>query len=144
VSRRLARLAALALGGAATALSGSALGQAKIPTRNPLAVIPIAPGKRVDRVETNRVDFLPGQAMPTHKHTVPVVCFVTKGDFLVSIADRPERRVAQGGVTFEGPGEIVHYFKNASATTPAELLCASLAGREDKVLNVMLDPEPIP
>jgi len=144
VSRRLARLAALALGGAATALSGSALGQAKIPTRNPLAVIPIAPGKQVDRVETNRVDFLPGQAMPTHKHMVPVVCFISKGEFRVKIGDAPERLAATGTTTVEPPGVTVHYFKNASATAPAELLCASLAGHEDKVLNVMLNPEPIP
>ena len=34
-----------------------------IPTRNPLSVIPIAPAKPVSRVETNEVDFLPGQAM---------------------------------------------------------------------------------
>jgi quercetin dioxygenase-like cupin family protein len=117
----------------------AAAAQPAIPQRTPLAVLPIAPGKRVDRVETTRVAFLPGQAMPTHKHTVPVVCFVTRGDFLVAIADRPEVRVAQGGVTLEGPGEIVRYFKNASATAGAELTCASLAGNEDKVLNVMLD-----
>lgn len=116
--------------------------QAPIPQRTPLAILPIAPGKRVDRIETTRVAFQPGQAMPQHKHTVPVVCFVTKGDFLVSIGSRPEHRVAQGGVTFEGPGEIVHYFKNASATSGAELSCASLAGDEDKVLNVMLDDPP--
>lgn len=123
----------------AAALPLCAHAQAAIPQRTPLAVLPIAPGKRVDRVETTRVAFLPGQAMPTHKHTVPVVCFVTRGDFLVSIGDKPERRVALGGVTFEGPGEIVHYFRNASASAPAELSCASLAGDEDKVLNVMLD-----
>jgi hypothetical protein len=38
----------------------------------------------------------------------------------------------------------VHYFRNASSTAPAQLQCASLAGAEDKVLNVMLDPEPKP
>jgi len=128
-------VAALALFAAA----GSAHAQAPIPTRTPLAVIPIAPGKPVDRVETNRVDFAPGQAMPRHKHTVPVICFIAKGDFLVKIGDAPERRAAEGTTTLEPPEVIVHYFKNASATTPAQLLCASLAGRDDKVLNVMLD-----
>jgi quercetin dioxygenase-like cupin family protein len=126
----------------AAALPIHAQAQAPIPQRTPLAVLPIAPGKRVDRVETTRVAFQPGQAMPRHKHTVPVVCFVTKGDFLVAIGDRPEVRVAQGGVTFEAAGEIVRYFRNASATAPAELSCASLAGDEDKVLNVMLDDPP--
>ena len=115
-----------------------------IPTRNPLAVIPVAPAKPVDRVETNEVDFLPGQAMPTHKHTVPVVCFVSKGAFRVKIGDVPERLAATGTTTYEPPGVTVHYFKNASASEHAELLCASLAGQDDKVLNVMLDPEPIP
>ena len=135
--RRLALLAALAVSSAAAA-------QAPIPARTPLAVIPIAPGKRVDRVETTRVDFQPGQAMPAHKHTVPVICFVSKGDFLVRIGDEAERRAGFGTTTYEPPGVTVHYFKNASATAPAQLQCASLAGTEDKVLNVMLDPEPKP
>ena len=138
MSRRFALAAAAAL------LASAAQAQAPIPTRNPLGIIAVAPGKRVDRVETNRVDFLPGQAMPTHKHTVPVVCFISKGAFRVKIGDAPERLAATGTTTYEPPGVTVHYFKNASATAPAELLCASLAGQDDKELNVMLAPEPIP
>ena len=113
---------------------------AAIPVRTPLRVLPIAPGKKVDRVETTRVDFLPGQAMPEHKHNVPVVCFVTKGAFLVSIGNDPVKPAGVGEVTVEPAGAIVHYFRNASATESAQLLCASLAGDEDKVLNVMLAP----
>ena len=123
----------------AALLAGAAAAQPPIPTRTPLAVLPIAPAKPVTRVETTRVDFAPGQAMPRHKHNVPVVCFVTKGDFLVRIGEAPERRAAEGTVTLERPGEVVQYFKNASATTAAQLECASLAGDDDKVLNVMLD-----
>ena len=138
MKRRLALAAATAL------LASAAQAQAPIPTRHPLSTIPVAPGKRVDRVETNRVDFLPGQAMPTHKHTVPVICFVSKGEFRVKIGETPERLAATGTTTYEPPSVTVHYFKNASVTEPAELLCASLAGQEDKALNVMLAPEPIP
>jgi quercetin dioxygenase-like cupin family protein len=115
--------------------------QTPIPTRTPLATFPIAPGKTVSRVETTRVDFLPGQSMPRHMHTVPVICFVTKGDLLVKIGDAEERPAPLGAVTYEGPGITVHYFKNASATQPAQLNCAVLAGPKDKVLNVML-PQP--
>jgi quercetin dioxygenase-like cupin family protein len=129
---------------AAGVLVAAGAAHAQIPTRNPLGVVPVAPGKRVDRVETNRVDFAPGQAMPTHKHTVPVVCFVSKGAFRVKIGDQPERVAATGTTTYEPPQVTVHYFKNASATSPAELLCASLAGQDDHELNVMLPPEPIP
>ena len=128
-----ASAAALAL------MSGPAWAQGAIPARTPIAVLPIAPAKTVSRVETTRVDFAPGQAMPRHKHTVPVVCFVSAGEFLVKIGDAPEARVAQGSVTLEPPGAIVGYFRNASATRPAQLTCASLAGDADKVLNVMLD-----
>jgi quercetin dioxygenase-like cupin family protein len=135
--RRLAALAAAFLAGATAAWA-----EAPIPARVPLGVIPVAPGKSVDRVETNRVDFSPGQAMPRHKHTVPVICFIAKGDFLVKIGDAPERRAPQGSTTYEPPEVTVHYFRNASATEPAQLLCASLAGKDDKVLNVMLEPEP--
>jgi quercetin dioxygenase-like cupin family protein len=129
---------------ASSALTSAAQAQTPIPTRTPLAVIPIAPGKLVARVETTRVDFLPGQAMPAHRHTVPVICFISAGDFLVKIGDEPERRAPFGTTTYEPPGLTVHYFRNASATAPAQLQCASLAGAEDKVLNVMLDPEPRP
>ena len=137
------RAAALALI-ASLAFALPAQAQTSIPSRTPLAVIPIAPGKLVARVETTRVDFLPGQAMPAHRHTVPVICFISQGDFLVRIGDEPERRASFGTTTYEPPGVTVHYFRNASTTAPAQLQCASLAGPEDKVLNVMLDPEPKP
>ena len=129
---------------AASSFALAAQAQTSIPSRTPLAVIPIAPGTLVARVETTRVDFLPGQAMPAHRHTVPVICFISKGDFLVRIGDEPERRAPLGTTTYEPPGVTVHYFRNASPTAPAQLQCASLAGTEDKVLNVMLDPEPKP
>jgi quercetin dioxygenase-like cupin family protein len=128
----------------ATALFGilatAARAQAPIPTRTPLAVLPVAPAKAVSRVETTRVDFAPGQVMPRHKHTVPVICFVTAGNVVARIGDGPERSAPQGSVTLEPAGEIVQYFRNASATAPAQLMCASLAGDADKMLNVMLDP----
>jgi quercetin dioxygenase-like cupin family protein len=132
---------AAALGLAALAASSAALAQPAIPNRTPLAVIAVSPGKAVSRVETTRVDFAPGQAMPEHKHTVPVICFVTAGDFLTRIGDAPETRAPLGSVTYEPPQVVVHYFRNASATAPAQLTCASLAGSDDKVLNVMLDPK---
>lgn len=118
---------------------------APIPQRVPLGTLPIAPGKQVDRVETTRVVFAPGQEMPRHKHNVPVVCFVVKGSFTLSVGDAPIRSVRAGDVTLEPAGAIVSFFRNASSREPAELLCASLAGREDRVLNVMLGPRrPIP
>lgn len=134
-----ARLAAVLALGVSLATSAA---QAQIPTRTPLAVIPIAPGKAVSRVEATRVDFAPGQAMPAHKHTVPVICFVTAGAFLTRIGDASETRAELGSVTYEPPQVVVHYFRNASTSTPAQLTCASLAGDDDKVLNVMLGGEP--
>jgi quercetin dioxygenase-like cupin family protein len=133
MSPRLAMMLALLL--AASAVQA----QPPIPARTPLAIIPLAAAKAVSRVETTRVDFAPGQAMPEHKHTVPVICFVTAGDFLTKIGDAPEILAAQGSVTYEPPQVVVHYFRNASETAPAQLTCASLAGSEDKVLNIMLD-----
>jgi quercetin dioxygenase-like cupin family protein len=124
--------------GALSLAASTAHAQPPIPARTPLAIIPIA-DKAVSRVETTRVDFAPGQAMPEHKHTVPVICFVTAGDFLTKIGDAPETRAPMGSVTYEPPQVVVHYFRNASATAPAQLTCASLAGARDKVLNVMLD-----
>lgn len=110
-----------------------------IPVRVPIGSFPISPSKAVTHVELTRVDFLPAQEMPEHMHPVPVVCFVTKGIFLVSIGSSPVRRVGVGETTLEPAGTVVHYFRNASPNKPAQLNCASLAGPEDKVLSVMLD-----
>jgi quercetin dioxygenase-like cupin family protein len=110
-----------------------------IPIRAPIGSFPISPSKAVTHVELTRVDFLPAQEMPEHMHPVPVVCFVTKGIFLVSIGSSPVRHVGVGETTLEPAGTVVHYFRNASPNNPAQLNCASLAGPEDKVLSVMLD-----
>jgi quercetin dioxygenase-like cupin family protein len=115
--------------------------QPPIPERVPLATIRIAPTKPVSRVDTTRVVFKPGQVMPRHKHTVPVVCFVTEGAFVYRIGDQIERRAETGAVTYEPPETVVHYFRNASTTTPAALDCALLVGEGDHDLNVPLPPE---
>jgi quercetin dioxygenase-like cupin family protein len=109
------------------------------PVRTPVETFQIAPRKFVARVEMVRVDFLPGQEMPEHMHTVPVVCFVSKGAFLVSIGTAPIRRVEAGQATLEPAKAIIHYFRNASSSEPAQLNCAFLAGSTDRELSVMLD-----
>jgi len=112
---------------------------AAIPTRTTIGIFPIAPAKPVTRVETTRVDFLPAEEMPEHMHPVPVVCFVAKGSFLVSIGSAPVRQLTVGDTTIERAGEIVHYFRNVSPTQPAQLYCAILAGSDDKQLSIMLN-----
>jgi len=111
---------------------------APIPTRTPIGSLAVAPGKTVSHVEMTRVDFLPGQVMPEHLHPVPVVCVVSKGTFEASIGRSPPRRVSVGETTIEPAGEIVHYFRNLSKSTPAQLYCAALAGPDDRQLSVML------
>src|SRR6059058_1809404 len=88
--------------------AAAAAAAAPIPVRTPIGSFPIEPAKSVAHVETTRVDFLPGQEMPEHMHPVPVVCFVTKGSFLVSIGRAPVRTVTVGDTTLERAGEIVH------------------------------------
>ena len=78
--------------------------------------------------------------MPEHMHPVPVICFVTKGSFLTSIGAAKVQRVSEGEATLEPAGAVVHYFRNASTTHPAQLVCALLAGKDDTVLSVMLQP----
>jgi quercetin dioxygenase-like cupin family protein len=120
-------------------LASPALAMAEtIPIRTPIGSFPIAPSKPVTHVELTRVDFMPGQEMPEHMHLVPVICFVIKGSFLVSIGASAVRRVSVGETTLEPAGTVVHYFRNLSKD-PAQLNCASLAGPDDKVLSVMLD-----
>jgi quercetin dioxygenase-like cupin family protein len=119
--------------------AGAVATAAPIPTRVSIGSFPIAPAKTVSRVETTRVDFLPGQEMPEHMHPVPVICFVAKGSFLVSIGSEPVRTVTVGDTTIERAGEIVHYFRNVSATDPAQIYCAILAGADDRELSVMLN-----
>ena len=119
-------------------LSASAATAAPIPTRTPIGSFPIDPAKSVTRVDTTRVDFLPGQQMPEHMHPVPVICFVAKGSFEVSLGREPVRKVKEGDTTIERAGEVVHYFRNLSARDPAQLFCAILVGQADKELSVML------
>ena len=109
-----------------------------IPVRTPIGSFPVAPSKPVSHVELTRVDFLPRQEMPEHMHPVPVVCFVIRGSFMVSIGAEPVRRVEVGGTTIEPAGVVVHYFRNAT-NEPAQLNCAALAGPDDKTLSVMLN-----
>ena len=111
---------------------------APIPTRTAVGSFAIDPAKPVSHVEMWRVDFLPGQQMPEHMHPVPVVCFVSKGIFAVSIGGAPVRTVSAGATTIERAGETVHYFRNTSAKDAAQLYCAVLAGANDKQLSVML------
>ena len=109
-----------------------------IPVRMPIGSFAVTPAKLVTRVEMTRVEFLPGQEMPAHMHPVPVICFVTRGSFVVSIGSSPVRRVHVGETTLEPAKTVVHYFRNASVTDPAQLNCALLTGSGDKVLSIML------
>ena len=129
----------MTIAGVSLMLFAAAATAAPIPVRTPIGTFPIDPAKSVTRVETTRVDFLPGQQMPEHMHPVPVVCFVAKGSFLVSIGRAPVRTVTVGDTTLERAGEVVHYFRNASATQRGQLFCAILAGPDDKQLSVMLN-----
>lgn len=117
-----------------------AAASAALPTRTPLRSLPIAPAKLVARAEPTRVDFAPGQVMPEHLHTVPVICFAAKGSFMTRIGDGPEQALAEGGVSIEPAQTIVHFFRNASTTSAAQLLCVSLAGAKDTRLNIMPPP----
>jgi quercetin dioxygenase-like cupin family protein len=132
---RIVSAVVLILAGAGAAEAQDA---APIPTRTPLTSFEIAPAKAVARVDATRVDFAPGQAMPRHMHPVPVVCFAARGDFRYRIGDGPEQTAKQGTATLEPAGAVVDYFANGSATEPAELLCAVLAGPDDKTTSVML------
>ncbi|MDB5426067.1 MAG: hypothetical protein JWR43_42 [Phenylobacterium sp.] len=114
---------------------------AAIPVREPVATFNLAQDKAVHRVEVMSVQFLPGQVMPRHVHPAPVVCVVQAGAFAAKIGDAPETRYATGEATFEPAGVVIGYFRNVSATEPATLVCAFLAGAEDKTLSTML-PEP--
>jgi quercetin dioxygenase-like cupin family protein len=127
------------MGPFAIALMIGAAASATIPTRTPIGSLPVAPSKTVTHVEMMKVEFLPGQAMPQHMHSVPIACVVSKGSFAVSIGRDPVRTASLGDTTIEPAGVVVHYFRNLSATAPAELYCAILAGPDDTKYSVMLN-----
>jgi quercetin dioxygenase-like cupin family protein len=120
------------------AFAAPALAAEPIPTRTPLASIPLAAPKTVERVDATRVDFAPSQRMPRHVHPVPVICFAAKGAFKVKFEGQPEFIAAEGSVTYEPADHVVDYFRNASDTAPATLLCAVLAGAADTQTSRML------
>jgi quercetin dioxygenase-like cupin family protein len=124
---------------AAATLLPVPLQAAPIPVRQPLGAVAVAPAKTVARVEATRVVFAPGQEMPRHRHSVPVVCFVAKGSFVYSIGAAPVQSAHEGDVTIEPAEATVNFFRNASTRAPAELLCAALAGPGETPRAVMLD-----
>jgi quercetin dioxygenase-like cupin family protein len=111
----------------------------ELPARTALPPVVLPAPKLVSRVEMGRMDFKPGQAMPAHRHPVPVICFVTEGNLLVRIGDEPEKKAAKGSVTFEPAGAVTHYFRNASSSEPAQIECANLAGAGDSTQRIMVD-----
>ena len=119
-------------------MAQAAAAASPLPVRTSIGSFPVDPAKAVTHVEMWRVDFLPGQIMPEHMHTVPVACVVSKGSFAASIGRDPVRTVAEGQTTIEPAGVIVHYFRNLSANNPAQLYCTILGGADDKQYSVML------
>jgi quercetin dioxygenase-like cupin family protein len=107
-------------------------------TRTPIATFTITPAKSVTQVQTFHSVVAPGAAAPPHYHPAPVICFAEKGSFAYKIGDAPEGKVMEGGATLEPANTPIHYFRNMSATEPAVLLCAFLAGPDDKTLAVPL------
>ena len=109
-----------------------------LPVRVPLGEVPLPEAKSVERVIVMRVNFAPGQAMPRHVHSAPVVCLVEHGSFSAKIGDAPARDVHTGEVTLEPANVEVGWFRNLSATEPASLVCTFLAGHDDHELARML------
>lgn len=128
------------LAAGALALLASAAFAADPPpmTRTPIATFAIAPAKLVTEVQTFRSVVQPGAAAAPHYHPAPVLCFAEKGNFAYRIGDAPEATVAEGGATLEPANTPVRYFRNMSKTEQAVLLCAFLAGPDDKTLSVPL------
>jgi quercetin dioxygenase-like cupin family protein len=120
-------------------LASGALAAAPPIVRTPVASFAVDPAKSVTQAQMFRAVVAPGQAVPPHYHPAPVVCFVEKGSFAYKIGDAPEARVSEGGAAYEPAKTPVHYFRNESATEPAQLACVFLAGPDDKTLSVPLD-----
>jgi quercetin dioxygenase-like cupin family protein len=113
--------------------------ETELPARTPLPPVALPVPKLVSRIELGRMDFKPGQSMPAHRHPVPVICYVTAGNLLVRIGDEPERKAATGTVTFEPAGAVTHYFRNASSSEAAQIVCANLAGAGEDTTRIMVD-----
>jgi quercetin dioxygenase-like cupin family protein len=111
-----------------------------LPVRVPLGEVALTEAKSVERVIVMRVNFGPGQAMPRHVHSAPVVCLVESGSFEVRIGDAAARSVRAGAVTLEPANVEIGWFRNESASAPASLICTFLAGRDDHELSRMLPP----
>jgi quercetin dioxygenase-like cupin family protein len=121
-----------------TALLALAQAATALPVRVPLGEVPLPAPKSVERVIVMRVNFAPGQAMPRHVHSAPVVCLVEHGGFSAKIGDAPVRDVHTGEVTLEPANVEIGWFRNLSATEPASLICTFLAGHDDHELSRML------
>ena len=111
---------------------------ADLPVRVPLGEVPLPEAKSVERVIVMRVNFAPGQGMPRHVHSAPVVCVVEAGSFSARIGEAPARALHVGEVTLEPANVEIRWFRNESTSAPASLICTFLAGPDDRELSRML------
>ncbi len=91
--------------------------------RSPLGTYPVEGGKRVERVETQRLTLPPGSKTGLHTHPGPVVSYVVEGRIVVQVEGMPAR-------TF-GPGETIF--------EPAIVVATYLLSADDKALIHMIE-----
>jgi|SRR5665213_3706771 len=74
------------------------------------------PGKNVQRVEIQRIEFSPGQKSPRHLHPCPVVGTIMQGSVLFELEGQPAQVLNAGDAFFEPANVVVPHFDNASET----------------------------
>ena len=114
-------------------------------TREPLATLPIKPGKPVDRVEVKKLTITPGGKTGLHTHPGPVISYVLQGALIVKIAGGEEKTFKPGEVIYEPGNIVIEKFDNASPTEPAVFIADYLLSADDKeIIHFLAGDKPKP
>ena len=98
--------------------------------RTTLFSTPLAPAKLAAWIESQRIDFGPGQRSPLHQHPCPVFGTIVSGSCLFEVEGQPARTLKAGDAFYEPAGVRVPHFDNASATEGMRFIAFYLLGSE--------------
>ena len=98
--------------------------------------------KAVTQVQAAEITLPPRQLAGRHRHSMPVVGYVTAGAIRFEAEGEASRTLRPGDAFYEPANTVITHFDNASDREPATFLAFYLKGPEDQALIEMLADQP--
>jgi quercetin dioxygenase-like cupin family protein len=98
--------------------------------------------KAVTQVQAAQISLPPRQIAGRHRHSMPVVGYVTAGAISFQVEGEPIHTLRSGDAFYEPPNTVITHFDNASDNELAIFVAFYLKGPEDQALIEMLADKP--